>query len=182
MKLAGLLMFINDVHSLGLKTTQGMYLTDSWYWDQNAETRAWSRKFFEKMKRMPSSLQAADYSATLQLPEGGEGRRQRRHRQGDGAHAQDAKINDMYAKNGTIRARRPHGARHVPDAGEDARGESKEPWDYFKVVADDPGRRGLHHQGRDEVRALEVMQPAAVRARRAGTVRARFRRAADGSA
>src|SRR5213595_3492366 len=66
MKLAGLLMFINDVHSLGLKATQGMYLTDSWYWNRDAETRARSRKFFDKFKRMPSSLQAADYSATLQ--------------------------------------------------------------------------------------------------------------------
>ena len=66
MKLAGLLIFINDIHSLGLKTTQGMYLTDSWYWNKDAETRAWSRKFFEKVKRMPSSIQAADYSATLQ--------------------------------------------------------------------------------------------------------------------
>ena len=85
MKLAGLLMFINDVHSLGLKTTQGMYLTDSWYWDQNAETRAWSRKrYFDKMKRMPSSMQAADYSATHDLPEGGQGDRQRRRRQGHG--------------------------------------------------------------------------------------------------
>ena len=43
-----------------------MYLTDSWYWNRDAETRAWSRKFFEKMKRMPSSIQAADYSAALQ--------------------------------------------------------------------------------------------------------------------
>src|SRR5438270_186950 len=66
MKLAGLLMFINDVHSLGLKATQGMYLTDSWYWNRDPETRAWSRKFFEKVKRMPSSLQAADSSVTLQ--------------------------------------------------------------------------------------------------------------------
>src|SRR6476620_7730672 len=66
MKLAGLLMFINDVHSLGLKATQGMYLTDSWYWNRDAESRAWSRKFFDKFKRMPSSLQAADYSAALQ--------------------------------------------------------------------------------------------------------------------
>ena len=57
MKLAGLLMFINDVHSLGLKATQGMYLTDSWYWNKDAETRAWSRKFFDKIKRMPSSIQ-----------------------------------------------------------------------------------------------------------------------------
>ena len=63
MKLAGLLMFINDIHSLGLKATQGMYLTDSWYWNRDAEARAWSRKFFEKVKRMPSSVQAGDYSA-----------------------------------------------------------------------------------------------------------------------
>ena len=48
MKLAGLLMFINDVHSLGLKATQGMYLTDSWYWNQDAESRAWAKRFFEK--------------------------------------------------------------------------------------------------------------------------------------
>ena len=63
MKLAGLLMFINDIHSLGLKTTEGMYLTDGWYWDLNADTRAWGQRFFSKMKRMPSMLQAADFSA-----------------------------------------------------------------------------------------------------------------------
>ena len=49
MKLAGLLMFINDIHSLGLPVTQGMYMTDSWYWNQSPEARAWSRRFFEKM-------------------------------------------------------------------------------------------------------------------------------------
>ncbi|MFP5483423.1 MAG: ABC transporter substrate-binding protein, partial [Gammaproteobacteria bacterium] len=48
MKLAGLLMFINDVHALGLGQTKGMYLTDSWYWDQNDETRKWSKRFFDK--------------------------------------------------------------------------------------------------------------------------------------
>jgi branched-chain amino acid transport system substrate-binding protein len=67
MKLAGLLVFINDIHSLGLNATQGMYLTDSWYWNKDVETRAWGRKFFEKIKRMPSSVQAADYSAALQF-------------------------------------------------------------------------------------------------------------------
>src|SRR3954471_9018492 len=64
MKLAGLLMFIQDVHSLGLKTTQGMYLTDSWYWNKTPETRAWGRRYFDVMKKMPGSLQAGDYSAT----------------------------------------------------------------------------------------------------------------------
>ncbi len=66
MKLAGLLMFINDIHSLGLKTTQGMYLTDAWYWNQSPEARAWGRRFFEKIKRMPSFLQAGNYSAVSQ--------------------------------------------------------------------------------------------------------------------
>ena len=75
MKLAGLLMFINDVHSLGLKATQGMYLTDSWYWNRDAETRAWSRKFFEKIKRMPSSLQAGRLLGRAAVPERRQGDR-----------------------------------------------------------------------------------------------------------
>ena len=63
--LAGLLMFITDVHSLGLKATQGMYLTEGFYWDFNDETRAWSKRFFELHKRMPTMVQAGDYSSTM---------------------------------------------------------------------------------------------------------------------
>ena len=74
MKIAGLLVFINDVHSLGLPTAQGLLVTDSWYWDKNDQTRAWSKRFFEKMKKEPSSLHAADYSAADVLPERGQGR------------------------------------------------------------------------------------------------------------
>ena len=51
MKLAGMLMFVNDIHALGLGLTQGMYLTDGWYWDTNEETRAWSKKFMAKNKK-----------------------------------------------------------------------------------------------------------------------------------
>src|SRR5205085_4708210 len=65
MKLAGLLVFINDIHTLGLKTTQDMYLTDGWYWDMNADTRNWSKRYFAKMKKEPSMLQAGDYSAVM---------------------------------------------------------------------------------------------------------------------
>ncbi|REM32734.1 ABC transporter permease, partial [Mycobacterium tuberculosis] len=54
MKLAGMIITINDVHALGLKTSQGMYLTDSWYWNQSPEAREWSRRFFDRHKRMPS--------------------------------------------------------------------------------------------------------------------------------
>src|SRR5258708_29089299 len=65
MKLAALLVFINDIHSLGLETTQNLVLTDSWYWNKDETTRKWAQRYFGKMKKMPSSLQAADYSATI---------------------------------------------------------------------------------------------------------------------
>jgi branched-chain amino acid transport system substrate-binding protein len=133
MKLAGLLMFINDVHALGLKSTQGMYLTDSWYWNHDAETRAWSRKFFDKMKRMPSSIQAADYSVTQTYLKAVKATGT------DDAdkvleHMHKTKINDMYAKGGYIR---PDG-RMVHDMylmQVKTPAESKEPWDYYNVVA-----------------------------------------------
>jgi len=62
-KLAGLLVFINDIHALGLATTQGMLLTESYYWDMNDESRKWARRFFEKMKKMPNMVQAGTYSS-----------------------------------------------------------------------------------------------------------------------
>jgi branched-chain amino acid transport system substrate-binding protein len=132
MKLAGLLMFINDVHSLGLKATQGMYLTDSWYWNRDPEARAWSRKFFEKFKRMPSSLQAADYSAALQYLNavkavGSD--------DGDKVLAQmkKTKVNDIYAKGGYIR----EDGSMIHDMylmQVKTPAESTEPWDYYKVA------------------------------------------------
>lgn len=137
MKLAGLLMFINDVHSLGLKLTHGMYLTDGWYWDQNAETRAWSKRYFAKMKKEPSMLQAADYSATMSYLAAVKATGT------DDAdkimvHLKKTKINDMFAKNGEIR---PDG-RMVHDMylmQVKEQSESKYPWDYYKVVATIPG-------------------------------------------
>jgi branched-chain amino acid transport system substrate-binding protein len=139
MKLAGLLMFINDIHSLGLPTTQGMYLTDGWYWNQSPETRAWAQKFFGKMKRMPSMLQAGDYSAVTQyltaVKAAGTD-------DADAVMAQlkKQKINDMFAKNGYIRqdGRMIHEMYLMQVK---APGESKEPWDYFKVVQTIPGEQ-----------------------------------------
>ncbi|MEO8059895.1 MAG: ABC transporter substrate-binding protein [Burkholderiales bacterium] len=137
MKLAGLLMFINDIHSLGLKATQGMYLTDSWYWNQSPEARAWSKRFFEKFKRMPSSLQAADYSVTQFYLNAVKALNSD---DGDKVIAQmhKTKVNDMYAKGGYIR---PDG-RMVHDMflmQVKAPGESTTPWDYFNVVATTKG-------------------------------------------
>ncbi|MGQ0653295.1 MAG: ABC transporter substrate-binding protein [Betaproteobacteria bacterium] len=63
--LAGLLMFISDIHSLGLRTAQGLYLTEAFYWDMDDKTRAWSKRFFETHKRMPTTSQYLAYSGVL---------------------------------------------------------------------------------------------------------------------
>jgi branched-chain amino acid transport system substrate-binding protein len=132
MKLAGLLMFINDVHSLGLKATQGMYLTDSWYWNRDTESRAWSRKFFEKFKRMPSSLQAGDYSAALQYLNAVKATGSD---DSDKVLAQmkKTKINDIYAKGGWIRddGSMIHDMYLMQVKSPD---KSTEPWDYYNIA------------------------------------------------
>jgi branched-chain amino acid transport system substrate-binding protein len=137
MKVAGLLVFINDIHTLGLNTTQGLYLTDGWYWDQNDATRAWSKRYFAKMKKEPSMLQAADYSATTNYLNA-----VKAVGSDDAdkvmAHLKKTRINDMFAKNGEIR---PDG-RMVYDMylmQVKTPKESKGPWDYYKVVATIPG-------------------------------------------
>ncbi|MGZ9032478.1 MAG: ABC transporter substrate-binding protein [Burkholderiaceae bacterium] len=141
MKLAGLLMFINDIHSLGLQTTQGMYLTDGWYWNQTPESRVWGRRFFDKMKRMPSMIQAGNYSAVTQyltaVKAAGTD-------DADAVMAQlrKQKINDMFAKNGYIRA----DGRMVHDMylmQVKSPAESKEPWDYFKLAQTIPGEEAF---------------------------------------
>jgi branched-chain amino acid transport system substrate-binding protein len=132
MKLAGLLVFINDIHSLGLKTTQGMYLTDSWYWNRDADTRAWSRKFFEKIKRMPSSIQAGDYSATLNYLNAVKAT-------GSDdpdkvlAQMKKTKVNDIFTKGGFIRGDGSmiHDMYLMQVKSPD---KSTEPWDYYNVV------------------------------------------------
>lgn len=137
MKLAGLLIFINDIHSLGLNLTQGMYLTDGWYWDLNAETRAWSKRYFAKMRKEPSMLQAADYSAAATYLKAvkalGTDDTEKVM-----AYLKKTKINDMFTQNGEVR---PDG-RMVHDMylmEVKKPSESKYPWDYYKVVATVPG-------------------------------------------
>ncbi len=53
MKPAGLLVYINDIHGLGLAAAQGLYLTTAWYWDCNAETRAFAKRYIDKMQKTP---------------------------------------------------------------------------------------------------------------------------------
>ncbi|HSD61752.1 MAG TPA: ABC transporter substrate-binding protein [Burkholderiales bacterium] len=135
--LAGLLMFISDVHSLGLKYTGGMYLTTGYYWDLNDETRAWSKRFFDKRKRMPTMVHAGDYSGTMHylkavLAAGTD----------DTKAVMDqmrkTPVNDFFAKNGKVR----EDGRMVHDmylAQVKKPEESKYPWDYYKIVQTIPG-------------------------------------------
>ncbi|HEY7990439.1 MAG TPA: ABC transporter substrate-binding protein, partial [Stellaceae bacterium] len=64
-KLAGLLLFITDVHSLSLKTAQGLVMTTAFYWDHDDKTRAWSKRFFDRMHKEPTMVQAGVYGAVL---------------------------------------------------------------------------------------------------------------------
>jgi branched-chain amino acid transport system substrate-binding protein len=137
MKLAGLLMTITDVHTLGLKLTQDMYLTDAWYWDLNPETRAWSKRYFAKMKKEASLAQAGDYSAALTYLKA-----VKAVGTDDSdkvmAAMKNTPIKDMFTANGTIR---PDG-RMVHDMyllQVKKPAESKYPWDYMKVAAVIPG-------------------------------------------
>lgn len=137
MKLAGLLMFVNDVHALGLKVTQGMYLTDGWYWDTNDETRAWSKRFMQRNKKAPSMLHAADYSAAAFYLNA-----VKAIGTDDGdkvmAKMKSTPVNDVFAKNGIVR---PDG-RMVHDMTlmqVKSPAESKYAWDYYKVVQVIPG-------------------------------------------
>jgi branched-chain amino acid transport system substrate-binding protein len=144
MKLAGLLMFINDVHSLGLDLTQGMYLTDGWYWDANNDTRSWSKRYFAKMKKEPSMLQAADYSSTMHYLNAVKA-----------AGTDDAdkvmakmkatKVNDFFAKNGVIRqdGQMVHDM-YLMEVKKPS--ESQHPWDYYKVLQTIPGDQAFTTQ------------------------------------
>jgi branched-chain amino acid transport system substrate-binding protein len=64
-KRVALLLFISDVHSLGLQTAQGLHLTSAFYWDQNDATRAWSKRFFDSMQREPTMVQAGVYGSIM---------------------------------------------------------------------------------------------------------------------
>ena len=140
MKIAGLLVFINDVHSLGLANTEGLQLADSWYWNQDDASRKFAKRFFAQYKRMPSSLQAADYSAATQYLNAV---KQAGTTDGDKVMAtlKSMKIDDFYNK-GQIRA----DGRMIHDMylfEVKSAKEASTPWDYYKTVAKVPGEQAF---------------------------------------
>ena len=141
MVLAGLTMFIHDVHGLTLAQTKDMYLTESWYWDQDDASRKWARRYFEKMKKMPSSLQAANYSATLQYLNAVKAT-ETDDSEKVLAYMRKQKLNDMYAKNGYIRddgrMMQPQYLYQVKTPA-----ESKSAWDYYKLLRTVPAEEAF---------------------------------------
>jgi len=132
MKPAALLAFISDIHSLGLKTAQGLYLTTGWYWDLNDKSRAFAKRYFAKTQRMPTMNQAGYYSATMTylnvVKKIGT-------TDSDKVMAELKKttVNDMFATNGKIRADglMEH-EMYVMQVKKPE--ESKYPWDYYRLV------------------------------------------------
>ena len=135
--LAASLIHITDINALGLKTAKGLFLTDGFYWDRNDESRAWSKRFFEQRKKMPTIVQVGTYSAVLHYLKGVQA-----------AGTDEAKatiaamkklpVNDVFAQNGKIRddGRMVHDMYlyevKTPE-------ESTKPWDYYKLVQTIPG-------------------------------------------
>jgi branched-chain amino acid transport system substrate-binding protein len=144
-QLAGLLVFISDVHSLGLATAHGLQLTSAFYWDQNDRTRAWSKRFFDKMNREPTMVQAGVYGAIIHYlaaikATGSD----------DGPtvikQMKTTPINDFMTKNGKIREDGTV-VRDMYLFEVKTPSESKGPWDYYKQISVIPGEEAFKRPG-----------------------------------
>ena len=120
-KMIALLLEITDVHSLGVKATQGLIVTDAFYWDMNDETRAFSKRFNEKVGHMPTMIQAGLYSATMHYLKAIEAIGTDELDEGDGADARHADQR-LLRQERQDPDRRPHGPRHVSVRGQEAGG------------------------------------------------------------
>lgn len=130
--LAGLLVFLSDIHSLGLATAKGMYLTTAFYWDRDEASRAWSKRFFERHKKMPTMVQAGVYSELMHYFEA-----IKAAGTDDAdkvmARMREMPVNDFFTKNGRIGPDGLH--RHdMYLAQVKSPEESKYPWDYYRIV------------------------------------------------
>lgn len=140
-KLAALLLWINDVHALGLPTAQGLQLTNAWYWDMNDESRAFAKRYLQRIGQMPNMAHAGDYSSTLHYLKAVQAARSD-DPDAVSAKMRDMPINDMFAKNGKIRV----DGRMVHDMymwEVKSPAESKYAWDYLKLVKTIPAEQAF---------------------------------------
>jgi branched-chain amino acid transport system substrate-binding protein len=132
-QMAGLLVLITDIHSLGLPAAQGLLLTTSFYWDMDDKTREWSKRYFARMKQMPTMWQAGVYSSVMSylnaVKETGTDEPLK-----VAAKMREKPIEDFFARNGRLREDNlmVHDLMLVQVKSPE---ESKYPWDYYKVLA-----------------------------------------------
>jgi branched-chain amino acid transport system substrate-binding protein len=136
-RLAGLLVFISDVHSLGLKTAQGIVLTTGFYWDRDDATRAWSKRFFERRKAMPTMTHAGVYSSVTHYLKAVQAAGTKDPLK-VAAKMREIPVKDFFAPNGKVRedGRMVHDMYLVQVKSPE---ESKYPWDYYKILRTIPG-------------------------------------------
>jgi branched-chain amino acid transport system substrate-binding protein len=147
-KLAGLLVFVTDINSLGLKTANGLQLTEAFYWDQNDETRAWSKRFMEKVNHQPTMVQAGVYGAITHYLNA-----IKATGSDDGLTVvkkmKETPVNDFMTKNGKIQeSGRLIRDMYLFEVKKPA--ESKGPWDYYKQIATIPGEQAFKRPGGNE--------------------------------
>jgi len=147
-KLAGLLVFVSDVHSLGLQIAQGLQLTEAFYWDQNDETRAWSKRFAARMPgREPTMVQAGVYGAVLHYLKAVQAVGSK---DADKVMAKmrETPINDFMTKNGTLRIDgRVMRDMYLFEVKKPS--ESKGPWDYYKLIRTVPANEAYRPLEKD---------------------------------
>jgi branched-chain amino acid transport system substrate-binding protein len=131
-KLVAMLMSIADVHGVGLQAAQGMNFAETFYWDMDDETRKFSQRFFKEMGKMPTALQAGQYSAVLNYLRAVE-----KSGSDDVADVmktlRDMPIRDAFARNAKLRA----DGKLIHDTylvSVKSPTESKAPWDYYKIM------------------------------------------------
>jgi branched-chain amino acid transport system substrate-binding protein len=136
-QLAGLLTLITDVHGLGIEQAQGLYTTEAWYWDQDDASRAFAKRYMERVKKMPNSNHAGVYSAVANYLKAVEAAKTD-ETEAVTKQLKSMPIDDMFVKNGKIR----EDGLHVHDMKlfqVKSPSESKAPWDYYKQIAVVPG-------------------------------------------
>jgi branched-chain amino acid transport system substrate-binding protein len=144
-KLIGLLVFIADIHSLGLPSAQGLILSSAFYWDMNDETRAWSKRFIDKTQKVPTMIHAGTYGAVMHYLKAIE-----KAGTFDGPavvrEMRAMPVNDFMTRNGKIRA----DGRLVRDMylfRVKSPEESKYKFDYYQYLATIPGDEAFRPEG-----------------------------------
>ncbi len=140
-QMAGLLVLITDVHGLGLKAAQGLLLTTSFYWDRDEKTRAWSKRFFEKLNKMPTMWQAGVYSSVLHYLAAVKATGTDEPLK-VAAKMRETPVEDMFAHQGRLRedGLMIHDLYLVEVKKPE---ESKYPWDYYKILTTIPGEEAF---------------------------------------